>query len=443
MIKNSNLIQRRELEPLLLKAHKIVKHYEKAADCAVSVLGPDCDSVNSKFCSLCGRCRRSLASTIGKKACVAIHRDAINEARRLGGSYVYVCPAGFVFWTSPFYSGERFAGALLSGGILGVEKKQAVENIMQNCGAGMCREEVECFLTGIPEKNRSEVKALAQMMLMCADQISGIGFSSKTITSGLDITMTMESGQRAKIAPFTAQPKAASRRKGKNPDISGDDYPMDKERMLLASLRRGDNGEARKILKELLDILYKTAQGNFPAFRLKSMELAVMLSRAVCNPQDIEDDSILETNNRYLKKIEEGRSLKEITEILTVIVERMSGKIFSFQGVRHSAALRKAERYIWENYTRKISLQEIAGASGLSAPYFSTIFKEEMGENLSNYLNRLRVEKAASMLAETDMHISGIAASCGFEDQSWFSKIFKSYTGFSPGKFREKGGLLN
>ena len=113
--------------------------------------------------------------------------------------------------------------------------------------------------------------------------------------------------------------------------------------------------------------------------------------------------------------------------------------IFSFHGVRHFSALRKAERYIWKNYTRKLSLQEIAEASGLSAPYFSTVFKEEMGENLSNYLNRLRVEKAATMLITTDVPISGVAFACGFEDQSWFSKIFKNNTGFTPGKYRERG----
>jgi AraC-like DNA-binding protein len=106
----------------------------------------------------------------------------------------------------------------------------------------------------------------------------------------------------------------------------------------------------------------------------------------------------------------------------------------------HASALRKAERFIWENYTRKTSLQEIAATAGLSAPYFSTIFKEEMGENLSTYLNRLRVRKARHMLAETDLTLSEIASSCGFEDQSWFSKIFKSFTGISPGKYRGSCG---
>ena len=426
--KQPNLIQRRELEPLLLKAHRIVKHYEKAADCAAAVMGPDCDTGSIHFCPLKEHCHRDIGQAAGE-TCSLMHQNAINEARRLGGSYIYVCPAGFVFWTSPFYSGERFAGALLSGGVLGVEKQQAVDYFMKNSRSGIPREEIERTLSEIPEKNGGEVKALAQIILICADQISGTGISKMAEISTESIQDTV------KIKTKNAQDNI--RKAGSSI------YPMDMERMLLANLRRGDNKEAQKILKELLDSLYQTAGGNFPAFRLRAMELAVLLSRAVSNPQDIEDDLVLDTNNRYLKKIEEGSSLEEITGILSVITERMSGKIFSFSGIRHSSALRKAERFIWENYTRKISLQEIADASGLSAPYFSTIFKEEMGENLSNYLNRMRVEKAAAMLVTTDVSISGIASACGFVDQSWFSKTFKNTTGLSPGKYREQGSILN
>jgi transcriptional regulator GlxA family with amidase domain len=63
-----------------------------------------------------------------------------------------------------------------------------------------------------------------------------------------------------------------------------------------------------------------------------------------------------------------------------------------------------------------------------------------MGENLSCCLNRLRVEKAAVMLVETELPLNKIAAACGFEDQSWFSKMFKNRTGLSPGKYRERSG---
>ena len=428
-----NIIQRRELEPLILKAGRIAKYYEKASNCTASVMGPDLESENTfdSVCAHCFNCEKCGAKDEKdtEKNCVYLHMEAIDKARKLGGSYIYICYKGIAFWTSPFYSGERFAGALLSGGVKSTEK------------------------------NSDRVKSLAQMMLLCANQISGMSFIQKNVV----------------FMPHTAHAvqKETNDKKKKNfavkheddvsqntvtgmTDASGNSAyinqksknylcPLDMERMLLASLRRGDKDEGQKILVELLKYQYREVNANapsgvhFPVFRLKALELAVLLSRAAANPKDIKDNSFLETTNRLFRKIEESSSFDEITEILKAITERMSRIIFSFHGVRHFSALRKAERYIWENYTRKLSLKEIAAASGLSAPYFSTVFKEEMGENLSNYLNRLRVEKAATMLITTDLSINEIAVSCGFEDQSWFSKIFRNNTGYTPGKYRECG----
>ena len=386
-----NIIQRRELEPLILKADKIAKHYEKALNCTAFVMEHDWDSEKNNFDKICSQCSKKDPAD-NNRECGLLHIDAVNKARQSGGSYIYICQQGFIFWTSPFYSGERFAGALLSGGV----KKT--------------------------EKNSAKIKSLAHIMLLCADQISKMSFVQKNIVWHLG--NTDKKTMSVKI----------DHEKQKTEYIS-----IDLERMLLASLRRGDNTEAQKILIKLLDALYLEVKKNFPAFRLKALELAVLLSRAVADPKDIIDNTALEATNRCVTKIEETSKPEEITEILQTITERMSGKVFSFHGLRHFSALRKAERYIWTHYTRKLTLREIADASGLSAPYFSTVFKEEMGENLSNYLNRLRVEKAAAMLVTTDLPISNIAKNCGFEDQSWFSKIFKNNTGFTPGKYRERG----
>jgi len=220
------------------------------------------------------------------------------------------------------------------------------------------------------------------------------------------------------------------------------DYPLDKERMLLSALRRGDNETGKRILNELLAVLLFSNPDHFKYIQFRAIELVVLLSRTnVVNGNT--EKVILETNNQYLRRIQKSQNVEELTDVLHSLVDRMAGQIFSFHGVRHASALRKAERFIWENYTHKISLQEIADASGLSAPYFSTIFKVEMGENLSSYLNRIRVEKASRMLTETELSLSEIAGACGFEDQSWFSKTFKHYIGVSPGKYRGQGGSMN
>jgi AraC-like DNA-binding protein len=218
-------------------------------------------------------------------------------------------------------------------------------------------------------------------------------------------------------------------------------YPMDKERQLLTALRRGDPESGKAILNDILAALLFSNPGEYKYIQFRAIELVVLLSRAGTGSfASGIDQNQLESNNSNIKRIEDAKSIEELTDVLNVMVEQMAEQIFSFQGVRHAAALRKVERFLQENYHRKITLKEVADMSGLSAPYFSTIFKEEMGENFSSYLNQLRVEAASRLLRETNQSLSEIAGACGFEDQSWFSKIFKSYTSMSPGKYRGQNG---
>ena len=414
-MKAKNIIQRRDLEPVWHKANEIVRHYEKASDCITAVLGADCVGAElSKhpkanfFCLLCKQYNsEGLSLEPYECPCSAMHRDVARNARKQGGLVIYTCPLGFYFWSSPFFARERFAGAFISSVIPSEEKQQIVDKIYKLCRKDISRAEIVRSLEDVPEKNSDEIKILARLMMLCTDYVTCSG-SQSVIAESEGMSWSYQ------------------------PDI------MEYERQLIASLRRGDSAEVREIVWNLLSNLYNACGGNFEIFKYRVIELIVVLSRSA--PENNEE--LVESTNRYLKRLEELSSAEEVFENLCVIIEMIAGKIFSFRGVRHASALRKAERFIRENFTRKISLKEIADISDLSAPYFSTIFKNEMGENLSNYLNRIRIEKATAMLRETDFPIGEISATCGFEDQSWFSKIFKIYTGVSPCRYRELGSAL-
>jgi AraC-like DNA-binding protein len=312
-------------------------------------------------------------------------------------------------------------------GFLGVDNEEATEAMHSICNGINSEEEIREHLSVFPQGKSEKVKALAELLQICAESLSeGEGDYHEILKRrAMQQTIIAEQISLLKIQYPEDSPAPG--------------YPLDKERMLLAALRRGDNEAGRKILNELLSILFFTNPDQFKYIRFRAIELVVLLSRLAISP-GFTEEALLETNNHYLRRIQETQNIEELTDELHTIMDKMTEQIFSFQGARHASALRKAERYIWENYTRKISLQEIASISGLSAPYFSTIFKEEMGENLSSYLNRLRVEKAGHLLKETKLSLSEIAGSCGFEDQSWFSKIFKNFTGHSPGKYRSRKG---
>ena len=418
-MKKPSIIQRRDLEPLWIKANEVVRHYEKAGDCITSVMGADYIAVEKSkrpsadiICSLCKRYSKFASKMAPHEIpCSPMHCNAAKNARRHGGSYIYTCPIGFSFWTSPFYAGELFAGAFISSVISHNEQQQALDRLFKVCNGEISRAEIARYIEKVPAKSYWEIQALARMMMLCAWQISRY----KSHWSDVE-------KHNKKRNP---QPKDLL------PDLS------DRERSLLASMQRGDCVEAQCITRELLNGINTENDDNSGYFKLRAIELIAMLSRTGSNVQNSME--LIETNNRYLQRIESLITPEEITEYLCTVVEQMSLNIFSFRGLRHASALRKAERFIRENYLRKISLKEIADTSGLSAPYFSTVFKNEMGENLSSYLNRLRIEKACAMLRETGDSINEISAACGFEDQSWFSKTFKNHTGISPCKYRKLG----
>jgi len=359
--------------------------------------------------------------------CREMHINAIRESYRFGGSYTYMCPIGFMFWTSPIYLDGQFVGALMGSGFLGIDSGETYTRMHNMCEGAVSEAELKQMLMQFPQGEPRKIKAMAELMLFCAKSLS-IG------SEGCHATMKRRVEQQSDLSV-----KIEALKNQYPPGNPRPEYPMDKERELLQALQRANTESGRQILNEILAAIFFTNPDQFKYIQYRAMELAVMLSRTDTG-SGFSAEAALEANNQYIKSIQEAGNIEELTDVMYQILDDIAAQILNYQGIHHASALKKAERFILENFTRRISLEEIARTSGFSAPYFSTIFKDEMGENLSSYLNRLRVEKASYMLTGTNLSLGRIARACGFEDQSWFSKIFKLYTGMNPGKYRSQGG---
>jgi YesN/AraC family two-component response regulator len=174
---------------------------------------------------------------------------------------------------------------------------------------------------------------------------------------------------------------------------------------------------------------------QFPNIKIRAIELAALIDRSAGSSPSAPSAA------NALRQVRQAESLDDLSRILFQAVDQIANQNYSFRGTAHSQEMRKAVSYIIQNYQHRIKLKEIAAYSGLSGPYFSTIFRDEMGETLTRYLNHYRVKKAAKLLLSTELPLTAIASSCGFEDQGWFSKIFRSFTGLGPQQYRKQGGL--
>ncbi len=103
---------------------------------------------------------------------------------------------------------------------------------------------------------------------------------------------------------------------------------------------------------------------------------------------------------------------------------------------RENIILKPALDYIDKYYTRNISLNNMASLCNISTSYFSKLFRRTIGDNFSNHINRIRINKARELLETTDIPITNIALDLGFEDSGYFIKVFKKFQGVTPSKFR-------
>lgn len=101
------------------------------------------------------------------------------------------------------------------------------------------------------------------------------------------------------------------------------------------------------------------------------------------------------------------------------------------------AAYQKALVYIYENYTQKLSSADIADAVGYSEPHLRQLFSAEAGVPLMQFVNGVRLSRAAEMLYGTELSVTDIAFASGFSDSNYFSTAFRKKYGVSPSAYRK------
>jgi AraC-like DNA-binding protein/ligand-binding sensor protein len=136
-----------------------------------------------------------------------------------------------------------------------------------------------------------------------------------------------------------------------------------------------------------------------------------------------------------------SRRYDSIVKLLCIFAEHLS--IISNQIVVQRASeeppmIAKARHYIETHKTEPISLGQVAKAVNMSTFYFCKMFKRFTGMNFTEYLSRVRLEKAKNLLLNRNLNVSEIAYEVGFQSLTHFNRVFKKFVGQSPTEFRRR-----
>lgn len=208
---------------------------------------------------------------------------------------------------------------------------------------------------------------------------------------------------------------------------------------LLAAIRKGDKERARSIINRILVRVYSLERENLDMLKTLVLEMVVLMYRTAvdkgANPRDL-----LGVNSSYLKEFHEVRDDVELSNWLTRWLEDFISISLDQVAPSPPDSIALAIEYMKNNLDQPISRDEVARACNMSYGYFSKVFHLRTGHTFTDLLNKFRIEQACALMDETNHNVNQIALECGFNDQSYFSKVFQRYTGMVPKAYRNRVG---
>ncbi len=151
----------------------------------------------------------------------------------------------------------------------------------------------------------------------------------------------------------------------------------------------------------------------------------------------LESNKIFSNHKDYHFQIENAESLQSIVNLLCDFTEKVIGEIKQMRYASSKVLINRALNFIQYHYDEKISLDDVAEKLHLSKHYLCNAFKKATGENMSLYINKLRIEKAKRLLLDSDGRVKEIFEEVGYSNQQYFSKVFKKITGMTVMEYKE------
>ena len=357
------------------------------------------------------------------ESCTKLHSNASKLAMSLGETYIFSCHSNLNHIVFTLTNNNVLLGSILAGPFLMDEPDSLLLSDIGEKYSIPTAPLLEMYeeAGSLPVFEPARVTYISRLLYyMC----SGLVTDSRAQFNLNHNKLYQQSKINESIQMYKASPQVNSRV-----------YPYEKEKALITKLKTGDTEQAKALLNDLLGYVFFAEGNNFEVVKSRALELSSLLSRAAIEG-GATSDSVLKVNNQFLMSLQNITDLDDLCYKLQETIDVFTDCMFNYIPSKGNEITKKAIRYISQNFSRNLTLDEVADHVHLNPAYFSTLFKQSTGSSFKEYLNMVRIEESKRLLSNTDYSIIDISLATGFEDQSYFSKVFKKYTGLTPKQYR-------
>ncbi|MEE0776383.1 MAG: AraC family transcriptional regulator [Bacillota bacterium] len=348
------------------------------------------------------------------KWCAMTHRRSAANAQNQQKCISYFCPMGLLHWTAPITVNGQICGAFVAGHAF---LNKARENILAlNSRSSKYDEILENYpdlkksLLASPVIDDEKLFSLKRILVMMADSLS-------------DDT---RSNQALRLEELL---------QGDHKEIAEEQHKNKLWKSFIEHLHTGNPVEIEKGLRRVIQEL---RSGNHDITEFKSRLTNIILTIYQDQKQGEAPNYLTDVCLNALNEMEHISDEENLADWASKNIRALLEDAEYLPSIKNADVIYSAIEYIDSHYQEHISLQDIADHVHFSPPYFSKIFKKEMNITFTQYLTKVRIEESKKFLKDTSIALSDIPSMVGFEEQSYFTKVFHSVVGTSPGKYREQ-----
>ncbi len=289
-----------------------------------------------------------------------------------------------------------------------------------------------CRHYGIPEhaeKNlrRFTLMEVLQIMCIAAKIVTGREYTDQEVVDANRMAVVTKEQEVKDQIRFHIQ--------SEEEDIFRHSYQ--EEREILDMVRAGNVTEAVRLTKKIDVEIGRMGRSELAHLR-NLLTVGISLCARAAIEGGVSPYAAYRISGFYINK---GAECTDTTQILVYrnhAVEELTKRVHEMKERQNTSSYtRRCMDYVAKHFREKIYLEDIAESLGISSSYLSRTFKKDTGVRLQDYVNQVRVERAANLLVYSEETIPRIAEYVNFPSQSYFGKIFKAAKNMTPKQYRE------
>lgn len=292
-------------------------------------------------------------------------------------------------------------------------------------------EDTEDFLIGMKSIIRMPLESIMQILCTINYVLNGQKLSLQDITVFDD--------QQNFLSKDTVRKQVAQQYSEENIPVQDVHNTFELEQTVMSMVRKGDTAALREWIKAAPAV----RGGILAPEQLRQQKNTFIVSvtlasrAAIRGGMDVEDSFSL--SDAYIQKCELLNQPDQIMNLQYHMILEFTQRVERIRiGKQPSKLVTDVANYIQHHLSEPITAEDIAKELYLSRPYLSRKFIAETGESLTDFILKEKINEAKRLLRYSDKSLTAIGNFLGFSSQGHFSRVFKRYTGLTPGEYRTK-----